>query len=91
MVDKAKGDGNGTKRPGPTAEEMAAAQKPPTLQPQGPGRTPIGYTLTQDCLQGTINIMKRLPWEDVYKIVPQLVGAQPIYHEPATEEPTAND
>jgi hypothetical protein len=55
-----------------------------------PGAIPIGYTLSQDCLQGTINIMKRLPWEDVYKLVPMLVGAQPIYKQ-ATEEPTAND
>ena len=90
MADKAKGDGNGTKRPGPTAQEMAAAQKPPGLQPQVPGQTLIGYTLTQDCLQGTINIMKQLPWEDVYKIVPQLVGAQPIYQQ-ATQEPPTND
>lgn len=87
-------DANGSDGRLPTNDEINealnnSAEAARRNRAQNQGQRLLGFALTQDCLQNTVDIMKRLPWEDVYKIVPQLVQAQPIYAEPATpQEPT---
>jgi len=74
---KETGKGNGRQtQPNPP--------QPGLIQPQDSPNV-IGYTMTQQVLKDTINVLKKLPWEDVFQIMPELIAAKPIHHEPKKE------
>lgn len=71
-------EGNGAVEPVAPSDP---SQIPMAATAMQPGRQPMGFTVRQEDLAGAIDVLKKQPWEEVYKIMPGLASAQPIYPE----------
>jgi len=82
MEDKNQGNGRVT---APNPPPAGAAGPVTTMQVQvggqapQEGQAPIGFTVSQQAMQDIANIMKTLPWEQVFQTMPEVLSAQAIY------------
>lgn len=79
MLDKDKGNGRVT-APNPQTPPAGPAQAlQVTIGGPPEGKAIVGFTLSQQWCKDTANVMKKMPWEDVFQVMPELLAATPIY------------